>query len=152
MFNRKAAGPPASSPATGSRPSPTPKLAALLEAEPDLVDRIFDYVLELFPAMRDKDLSAARDEVRREFAGGSAYIPGRARGQRAGQVLSLFNGRNATEVARKLGISRASVYRYLKQPGQKKGEAVVSVFHGNETAMPVASGRTPDTTAAKAQR
>jgi len=36
---------------------------------------------------------------------------------RARKVLALFNGRNAREVARKLGISRTSVYRYLKQPG-----------------------------------
>ena len=35
----------------------------------------------------------------------------------ATQVLSLFNGRNATEVARCLNISRATVYRLLKQPG-----------------------------------
>jgi DNA-directed RNA polymerase specialized sigma subunit len=32
-------------------------------------------------------------------------------------VARLFNGRNATEVARVLKISRITVYRLLKQPG-----------------------------------
>jgi DNA-directed RNA polymerase specialized sigma subunit len=35
----------------------------------------------------------------------------------ARKALALFNGRNAREVARRLGISRPHVYRLLKQPG-----------------------------------
>jgi Mor family transcriptional regulator len=34
--------------------------------------------------------------------------------------MVLFNGRNAAEVARRLNISRASVYRIIKTPGTKK--------------------------------
>ena len=36
------------------------------------------------------------------------------------EVLRVFNGRNAAEVARRLGIGRATVYRIIKQEGSKK--------------------------------
>nr|WP_305683079.1 helix-turn-helix domain-containing protein [Hydrogenophaga sp.] len=47
----------------------------------------------------------------------------------------MFNGRNAREVARRLGIGRATVYRLIKQGG---GEKRLN-FPGNETAAPVRS-------------
>jgi Mor family transcriptional regulator len=64
-------------------------------------------------------LEQAKQAVREEFAGQDAYIPARpaASEQLAQSVLSLFNGRNATEVGRRLKISRATVYRKLKQAG-----------------------------------
>jgi DNA invertase Pin-like site-specific DNA recombinase len=40
--------------------------------------------------------------------------------QRAQQILELFNGRNAREVARAIGCGRATVYRVLKQHGGAK--------------------------------
>lgn len=107
-----------------TRASPTPQLDGLLAANPDMVDRIFDYLLEEVPEIREfvKDgrLEQAKSAVRDEFAGQEAYIPVRPPGssQTLGQqVLSLFNGRNASEVARRLQISRATVYRKLKQAG-----------------------------------
>lgn len=83
---------------------------------PDLVDLIFDYVLAEFPEMADRaaELKAA---TRREFRGIETYIPQRSAADRQAlteQVLSLFNGRNATEIARRLRISRATVYRVIK--------------------------------------
>ena len=101
---------------------PTPNLTKLILAEPDLVDRIFDYITAEFPAMQDKGgkLKAA---VRAEFKGEECYISGRpatTRQETVSQVLSLFNGRNTTEIARRLQISRATVYRILKQPGGVK--------------------------------
>ncbi|WP_373995244.1 helix-turn-helix domain-containing protein [Massilia sp. WG5] len=36
-----------------------------------------------------------------------------------GRGAYLFNGRNASEVARKLGIGRATVYRIIKQEERK---------------------------------
>lgn len=107
-------------------------------AEPDLVDRIFDYILDdtalarALKAMGGEEVSVERikSEVRAEFKGEECYISGRAATDRQAmvqQVLSLFNGRNATEVARRLQISRASVYRYLKQAGDVKK---VSQFSG----------------------
>lgn len=95
--------------------------------EPDLVDRIFDYLLQEVPgfadAVRASKLAEMKNSVRAEFEGDRQRIsPRNAAGRRdqAVQVLSLFNGRNAREVARRLGISRATVYRILKQAGQEK--------------------------------
>ena len=59
-------------------PHPPPKdLQDLLAAEPDLVDRIFDYLLAEFPQLAG-DVSSVRraqDAVRAEFAGEEVYIP-----------------------------------------------------------------------------
>lgn len=95
-------------------------------AEPDIVDRIFDYICEQFPerfgaCLDAADLSGLKDATRAEFAGAEYYIPSRSptdRHRQVVEVLRLFNGRNATEVARRLQISRATVYRLLKQPGR----------------------------------
>lgn len=110
---------------------PAPAAPAVV-ADPDLVDRIFDYILAdpaLALAMgqtdaeRHKAVLKLKPKVRAEFRGEECYIAGRpatARQEIVVGVLSLFNGRNASEVARKLNVSRATVYRYLKQPGTKK--------------------------------
>jgi len=86
----------------------------------DLVDRLFDYLLQLQPSLGAdaEKFAAMKEAVRDEFMGIDTYIRKREkRSVIASQVLSLFNGRNATEVARVLRISRATVYRLLKQPG-----------------------------------
>lgn len=106
--------------------SKTPKLDALVDKTPDLVDRIFDYLVEVVPAMREHaaDLKA---EVRAEFGGERQYVKFDAelrQSQRMQAVLRLFDGRNATEVARALGISRPTVYRYLKQAGTAERTAL----------------------------
>lgn len=101
---------------------PTPELQTLITAEPDLVDRIFDYLLAEVPAIAGQ-ADWLKLAVRAEFAGEECYIAGRpatARQQQVAQVLALFNGRNASEVARRLGISRRTVYRIIKQPGEVK--------------------------------
>lgn len=104
------------------RPDPTPKLTSLLADNPDLVDRILDYVCTLVPEMANHARRVeAEQAVREHFGGTETYIRSAAeirRQQTARQVLQLFNGRNATEVARRLGISRSTVYRCIKQPGQ----------------------------------
>jgi len=106
-----------------SRP---PVLKELIAAEPDLVDRIFDYLLAEFPQIAGQPpekIAATKANVREEFKGEECYIAARpptARQELVTQVLALFNGRNATEVARRLQISRATVYRVLKQPGKNK--------------------------------
>jgi DNA-binding NtrC family response regulator len=109
---------------------PTPELQRLIATEPDLVDRIFDYILSdpaLAEAMQRVSQSAPgpagmaklKTAVRAEFAGETVRIAKRP-GNVHLQVLALFNGRNATEVARRLGISRATVYRVIKQPGTSR--------------------------------
>lgn len=101
------------------------ELDTLIRTEPDLVDRIFDYILSdpaMAAAMRGMRSRAAdpvdelKAAVRAEFQGEECYIAGRK--VQAAQVLALFNGRNASEVARRLDISRATVYRHIKQPGK----------------------------------
>lgn len=109
--------------------TPTPELQTLIDAEPDLVDRIFDYLLAEVPALSG-NIAKLKAAVRAEFRGEACYIAGRpasARQETVAQVLGLFNGRNASEVARRLGISRAQVYRHLKQPG---GTQKLSQFSG----------------------
>jgi Mor family transcriptional regulator len=105
-------------------PDKTPDLAALIQAEPDLVDRIFDYILAdpaLALAIKKTSLSKLKSAVRAEFKGEECYIAGRpatARQETVAQVLALlFNGHNTTEIARRLRISRRTVYRIIKQPG-----------------------------------
>lgn len=98
----------------------TPQLDALTAQEPDLVDRIFEYLLaecpEFLRHVTHNRIEEAKKSVRNEFAGQDVYIASRpASDEVAFQVLSLFNGRNASEVGRRLQISRATVYRKLKQ-------------------------------------
>lgn len=103
-------------------PENTPDLAALIKAEPDLVDRIFDYILAEFPQI-SASVQKHKAAVRAEFKGEECYIAGKpatARQQQVSQVLALFNGRNASEVARRLQIGRTTVYRVLKQHGHAK--------------------------------
>lgn len=99
-------------------------------ADLDLVDRIFDYVVAQFPQMRTQLTDEHRLAVREEIAGDRKYYVRTGheirRSAVAKRVLELFNGRNATEVARCLGIGRATVYRILKQAGRE----IVSEFDG----------------------
>ncbi len=90
---------------------------------PDLVDRIFDYIRDQFPQMAGDQLEKLKVDARAEFGGREHYVASRPqteRQRRVSSVLSLFNGRNATEVARQLQIGRATVYRIIKQDGQTK--------------------------------
>jgi Mor family transcriptional regulator len=98
-------------------PMPT-SLKEMVTQEPDLVDRIFEYLLTEFPHIAGEQFAKAKAAVREEFKGEEIYIPARGATDRQNlirEVFALFNGRNATEVARRLHISRASVYRFLKQ-------------------------------------
>lgn len=106
-------------------PAPAPAPAPL--AEPDLVDRIFDYLAEQFPEMAQRDagqrVERMKQAMREEFGGIEVYIaktPPADRHRLVSEVLRMFNGRNASEIARRLQISRATVYRLVKQPGGKR--------------------------------
>lgn len=92
--------------------------------DPDLADRIFAYVLELLPELagQAERLAEVQAAVRDEFGGDKGYVRRRSRRSKelAAEVLRLFNGRNATEVARRLSIGRRTVYRVLKQAGGTK--------------------------------
>lgn len=96
------------------------ELQALLAAEPDLVDRIFEYLLAEFPQLAGDvaRVEKAQAAVRAEFAGEEVYIQKRSSKEIAAEVMRMFNGRNAAEVARRLRIGRATVYRHIKQAGK----------------------------------
>lgn len=86
--------------------------------EPDLVTAFFDVLIEKRP-----DLAAVRDEaenvVRERLRGMRGTVASRPDSETlARRVLEMFNGRNAREVARRLRVSRATVYRVLKQSGR----------------------------------
>lgn len=58
--------------------------------------------------------------MRSNLPGTVNYISGQsaaARRARHDRVRRMFNGRNAHEIAREMGISRRTVYRVLKTPG-----------------------------------
>lgn len=117
-------------------------------ADPDLVDRIFEYLLTEFPQLAGMKLDEAKRAVREEFRGSEAYIPGRSNTERqklAVDVLSLFNGRNASEVARRLEISRATVYRRIKQAGGKKSSLTFPVNETDNALRSIPSKRPPRT-------
>jgi transcriptional regulator of acetoin/glycerol metabolism len=98
--------------------APLPLILAERLADPDLVDRVFDYLVQMLPELAPRRAEVT-DALREEFSGSHVYI--RKRGQRhdlVRQVLAMFDGRNATEVARQLDISRPTVYRMLKQSGR----------------------------------
>lgn len=88
----------------------------------DLVDLVVGYIVAMCPEVAHR-ADHLKGEIRKEFSGIEIYIPRRSLADRqrlTGEVLSLFNGRNASEVARRLGIGRATVYRIIKQEGRRK--------------------------------
>ncbi len=132
------------------RLSPSARREALHpRADPDLVDRIFEFLRDhpQLPRFPPKVLAEVMADLRSEFRDEVRRTSPLERQQRVHQVLQLFNGRNATEVARSLGIGRATVYRYLKQAGGRPPGAVIFrvqpaqrlTFPGNETDPPIPS-------------
>jgi Mor family transcriptional regulator len=92
---------------------------SMSDITPDLIDRLFDYIKTEIPGMSD-NVQRYKSAVRAEFAGEMCYIadkPKTKRQEDAAKVLSLFNGRNSVTIARKLNISRMTVWRYIKQSG-----------------------------------
>lgn len=84
----------------------------------DFVDCVFDYLLAEFPQIAGPKFAGVKSALRAELAGERVYVAARppdARQAMAREVLALFNGRNASEVARRLNIGRTTVYRMLKQ-------------------------------------
>lgn len=88
---------------------------------PDLVDAIFAYIFAEFPELAER-IADMKEATRREFCGQQTYVKRSqsARDALSREVLAMFDGRNASEVARRLNIGRATVYRIIKQGGQKK--------------------------------
>lgn len=91
-------------------------------AELDLVGRLLKFLSAEFPHLDADALVKIDVALRSEFKGEHAYIANRPptdRQKTVAEVLRLFNGYNATEVCRRLNISRATVYRIIKQAGTR---------------------------------
>lgn len=100
-------------------PGPGMVAPGMASLPPDLVELIFAYILAEFPEISER-AAVLKEAARKEFSGIETYIPQRTQTDRqrlVSEALSLFNGRNATEVARRLNISRATVYRIIKTAG-----------------------------------
>lgn len=86
----------------------------------DLLSRIIEIVQQLQPSLSDEMALEIERSLRAEFAGEQVYIYKRVaeRDKMRIEVMRRFNGRNATEIARELGIGRTTVYRILKTSGK----------------------------------
>lgn len=120
-------------PTAAPQSSPAAMTPATAQPVRDLVDAIFVLLVSEHPELARLNLADLKRLAREEFGGEKAYVrmPQEAdERQRAqlDQVLSLFNGRNASEIARKLGIGRATVYRLLKRARRAKMEKVSHAF------------------------
>lgn len=101
--------------------APARRAASRGAGEADLVDRIFELLAAELADIAADQLEALKATARSEFGGQVAWVNRRDNAKRqelADRVLRLFNGRNASEIARELGIGRATVYRILKQHGK----------------------------------
>lgn len=85
----------------------------------DPLDVTFIFLLSKMPEIADH-ADEFRRELRLMLGGERHYIKKRDASAKVSpeEILRAFNGRNASEVARRLGIGRATVYRFIKQPGR----------------------------------
>ena len=118
--------PPEEAPAAPPPKKATRHILSDRFADPDLVDRIFDHVLQLIPELAGADIQSTKAAIRTEFGGAQQYIRSESVDRREREiehvVRRMFDGRNATHIARVLNISRATVYRCLKQPGRSSDD------------------------------
>lgn len=86
----------------------------------DLLRRIIETIQEMHPSFTDDLAREIESSLRAEFAGETAYIYKHKaeRDRLMFEVRQRFNGRNATEIARELGIGRTTVYRIIKTSGK----------------------------------
>lgn len=86
----------------------------------DLLSRVIECLQEVQPSLTDEMALQIEKQIRGEFAGEMTYIAKTIpeRDRLKDEVRRLFNGRNATEVARELKIGRTTVYRILKTAGR----------------------------------
>lgn len=87
----------------------------------DLVSRIIDRLKTMRPELSDSDAHHIERNIRAEFSGEQVYIRAerrkRDRQELTAEVRRRFNGRNARQIARVLGIGKTTVYRILQQEG-----------------------------------
>lgn len=89
------------------------------DADTDFVTSLLD-LLTAEGLMEGESREDADKALREHFKPGTYYVAATAPTEReavARRVLSMFNGRNARQIARTLHIGKTTVYRILKQAG-----------------------------------
>lgn len=91
------------------------------QAEPDIVLVVLQRVLAQVPDIGEAVIRQVEAEVRAEFGGLRVRIPKRKKhltaDQRAAVVRDAMTPASDAEVTGRHGISRASLYRYVKRGG-----------------------------------
>ena len=87
----------------------------------DVATEVANDIVKQWAAELGRELAEKIEKrLRREMAGDRIYISNESessRKQKYDMVRRMYNGRNATAIARELKIGRATVYRILKTPG-----------------------------------
>lgn len=95
--------------------------AAARSEHEDIIDRFVARVRQEFPDAEADILKDLEGSLRDEFKGARPYIRSHSadsRQQRLDKFRTIFNGVNADECARELGIARRTVYRLIKTAGK----------------------------------
>lgn len=80
----------------------------------DLIDRMIERLKHIEPGLTESRADALERVLREEFAGEVVRVRKRAKNKEIEKaVREKFNGRNVAELARELGVHRATVYRVL---------------------------------------
>lgn len=87
------------------------------------MQRLIAYVARELPTLTPEKADAIENAIRREYGGEEVYVARSSAHRRlltARRIHQLFNGHNAADVARELGISKTTVYRVLRQQNSDK--------------------------------
>ena len=110
---------PAVAPIVTPEATSVPQIAPIV-TEGDIVDRIFEMLPGFLP--EGASLDEAKAAIRAEWGGTTVHVHRESPAVRAErrdelvrQVNAQFNGRNARELARCLGIGVTTVYRMIKR-------------------------------------
>jgi Mor family transcriptional regulator len=85
----------------------------------DIVTRIVERVQQIRPELSAADVEHLEFSLRLEFGGEQVYIRARRRANHelTHEIRRRFNGRNARQIARILGVGKTTVYRILRREG-----------------------------------
>lgn len=80
----------------------------------DIISRLIEMLQECEGSLSEESARTIELQLRSEFKGERIHLCVKTpREQLQDQILQMHNGRNSKEIARKLGISLATVYRAL---------------------------------------
>jgi Mor family transcriptional regulator len=80
----------------------------------DIIKRFIELLAEAQPSFSESIAEGIEHQLRHEYAGERVYIPKRDIQSRA-LIAVRFTGNNTEELARKMRVSRRTVYRAVKK-------------------------------------